>query len=213
MTHRSRCTSATRSRYGVTRSRWPTCSRGWRNGGPSTTVTSWKITASTRRRRYVVDTDDLGPLPTARSRIFQIDADTVTVENSRFQGTWRCVVKNTETNSTWVTSVTDVKGSTADCRVSATVVFYAKNKCDVVTVIGVSTRWTRITRDPIMKMMFRNNGSPATIVLTSAILISGLCVCTWGCACVLNRWNVYETFDIKSLVQTAMITGGANGWR
>lgn len=42
--------------------------------------------------------------------VLQIDVDTITIENSRFQGIWKCVVKNAEINSTWITSVMEVKG-------------------------------------------------------------------------------------------------------
>lgn len=28
----------------------------------------------------------------------------------QYQGTWKCVVKNTEINSTWVTNVKEIKG-------------------------------------------------------------------------------------------------------
>lgn len=41
----------------------------------------------------------------------QIDIDIITIENAHFQGVWKCVVKNTETNNTWITSMMDIKGT------------------------------------------------------------------------------------------------------
>lgn len=43
--------------------------------------------------------------------ILQIDVDIITIENERFQGVWKCVVKNTETNNTWITSTMEIKGT------------------------------------------------------------------------------------------------------
>jgi hypothetical protein len=41
----------------------------------------------------------------------QIDSDTIMIENIHYQGTWKCIVKSIEMNSTWVTNQMEVKGS------------------------------------------------------------------------------------------------------
>ncbi|CAH1724324.1 unnamed protein product [Aphis gossypii] len=93
-----------------------------------------------------------------------IDVDTITIENIHFQGIWKCVVKSTEINSSWVTNAMEIK------------------------VIGLSTRWTQIMQDPIIKILFQNS-SPTMIISICTILISALCVGTWCCAYIFNRWR------------------------
>ncbi|VVC27876.1 Immunoglobulin-like fold,Kringle,Kringle-like fold,Thrombospondin type-1 (TSP1) repeat,Kringle [Cinara cedri] len=53
----------------------------------------------------------LGYVFNGLSQEWIIDADTITIENIHFQGVWKCVVKSTEINSTWVTSSMEIKGS------------------------------------------------------------------------------------------------------
>jgi len=59
--------------------------------------------------------------------------------------------------------------------------------CDLkFKVIGLSTRWTQIMQDPIIKILFQNS-SPTMMISISTILISALCVGTWCCAYIFNR--------------------------
>ncbi|XP_029343653.1 uncharacterized protein LOC103308391 isoform X2 [Acyrthosiphon pisum] len=105
-----------------------------------------------------------------------IDVDTITIENKHFQGIWKCVVKSTEMNSTWVTNIMEIK------------------------VIGLSTRWTKIMQDPIIKLLFRNR-SPNTIILICTIFISSLCVGTWCCAYIFNRWRIQLLKKNSDIIQ------------
>lgn len=103
----------------------------------------------------------------------------IPIENAHLQGMWKCVVKNTETNNTWITSTMEIKGTFN--------YFSNNNKLHIFyEVMGKSTPWTRIMKDPIMKITFHNSSS-TTVILICTVLILSLCISTWSCACVFKK--------------------------